>query len=110
MLAFRTDAFNHADGWKVTYHTVITDIDEQITNDMLVFPNPANNMVSIQFQDNMENTTISLLSITGARIYEMKMKNENHVEIPVSSIKEGLYLLEVANNKSHITKKLLIRH
>jgi Secretion system C-terminal sorting domain len=62
--------------------------------DFNVYPNPANQIISIKTNENTEGVSISVLSITG-----QLLQKSNSDNIDVSNLHNGLYLIRVDANK-----------
>ncbi|MDP1746512.1 MAG: CocE/NonD family hydrolase [Bacteroidota bacterium] len=76
--------------------------------DILVYPNPASDAVTIYLSKNGEYKA-TLFDITGKRMLQSKSFNEM-IKINVEEIPAGLYFVEVIDNKTSekITNKLII--
>ncbi len=59
-----------------------------------LFPNPAGNSVNVVFNSS-ENATLSIYSINGAKVSEKVVLNEEKIELPISDLERGTYILEV---------------
>ncbi len=73
----------------------------------IIFPNPASELFCI-----MSGKTINsmkLFSTSGEVLFEEKT-NSNILQVPVKSLKNGLYLLQVIGGKSSNTYKLIVSH
>lgn len=86
---------------------------KQNTNNALtVYPNPAQNSIFVKCNLNSitENTTVSLLDITGKIILTKKVNLTNEVlEIETQTLKDGFYFVQL-NNITLETKKIIITH
>jgi hypothetical protein len=86
---------------------------KQNTNSALtVYPNPAQNSIFVKCNLNniTENTTVSLLDITGKVILTKKATLTNEVlEIETQTLKDGFYFVQL-NNTTLETKKIIITH
>ena len=107
------DAGNQADSNQVYYFDnlrmegLINSITEINSNEINVYPNPTSDYLMVDVADlNTEALTISVLSIDGKLIKKLVSKNKsNNVQINVSDLTAGFYILEVASqNKKHLTK------
>lgn len=83
----------------------ITGINEIISNDFIkIFPNPANNKISIQYNENT-NYQIKILNIMGESVLVTKTK-----EIDTSRLPNGIYFLNFETDKFITSKKIIIQH
>lgn len=83
-----------------------TNIDNTISTDFNIYPNPAKDHFTIKSAENMI-VEISILSANGKTL----LNGEYHTNNPVSvdNIPIGTYILEIKNNKLISTKKLIIK-
>ena len=90
-----------------SYH-LVTD-DQKSENKMLIYPNPANENITIEFSEIDENGSIQLLDIYGKLIMQTRTMNMNKIQIITSELPNGMYLI-VFNNSSNETQseKLVI--
>ncbi|WMJ72797.1 two-component regulator propeller domain-containing protein [Cytophagaceae bacterium ABcell3] len=61
-----------------------------------VYPNPADNVLNLRFDDNNPAVSVKLLDVSGRLVY-MDNATRDHVNLNISSLKNGLYLLIVNN-------------
>ena len=72
-----------------TLSTEIYSLD-QIT----VFPNPADNYITIKSDYNLEDAIISLFDLNGRRVLNYKNSSNNNI-VDISSLSDGEYVLRV---------------
>ena len=89
----------------------VTQINTHVSNpEFSVFPNPADNNITLTFDTDIikkKDMTIKLYNTFGqlVRLYKPKQPQGNAIELNVSDLKTGLYLLKVGN----FTKKIIIK-
>ena len=91
---------------KYTYSNVIAVNTSELVNEMVIFPNPANTTVSVvNFSD--DDLNIRIVTVTGVEMLTMKvLKSLNTID--VSSIPQGLYVVELVRGKTRKTQKIKI--
>lgn len=101
--------FAVVEGWGVAsgdYTIVITegslDINENEINTIGIHPNPANDIV---YLETAQQGTLQFFSTQGRIVYEMILNND--LEINVSHLPRGLYLVKLINDQ-HISQQKLI--
>jgi hypothetical protein len=72
-----------------------------------VFPNPASQVLQITSDKMIEK--IRLVNVLGQVILEQTV-NANSSEIIVSSIKEGLYMIQAVTENANVVQKVYIKH
>jgi len=80
-----------------------------------IFPNPANNNVTIQFgTDFYGNTEIILTDILGQEVKAITtIKNPSSgqkITFSVDNLSQGVYFVSLLNNKNRITKKIIVNN
>ena len=76
---------------------------------ILVYPNPAQNMLFIKNNNTFQNAFhISLLNNMTVEVVSKRTVNNDNYSIDLSSIKNGIYFLLMENNDYKIIKKIII--
>ena len=71
-----------------------------------IYPNPANGIVNINSQTDIER--VMIFNCTGQIVYD-ELANNNFITINTENFKQGLYIIRVETNNSTKTKKLTIK-
>lgn len=81
-----------------------TDIKENNSNNntLLIYPNPTNSQLNIDFNGKIEE--INIIDVTGKTIKSLSASNK---VIDISDLTNGIYFLQVISNGSLITKKII---
>ncbi len=80
-----------------------------ITDPVLVYPNPATDMINISFRQEYDNVTLRLMSLEGSVLYYKSIANPQFEQISLSSLRPGIYLLEIVTPGQTISKKVLVQ-
>ncbi|MEI7502260.1 MAG: T9SS type A sorting domain-containing protein, partial [Paludibacter sp.] len=75
-------------------------------NNVEMYPNPGSDILSIR---NASNYDVDILSICGKFILSKK-KIQNDVDINISGLENGIYMVRFTRNNSIITKKLTVHN
>ncbi len=86
---------------------------KNITFDIFkIYPNPARDYIYIEFSnEDYKKLLVEIKSVSGSLQYQLLVKEPSalrRIEIDLSGLPEGLYILNLSNNKVLITKKLEI--
>jgi hypothetical protein len=77
-------------------------------NDFSIYPNPANNFITLQLPPEFSKTSfIRILDATGREISAKKIVNITAEKIDVSSLARGIYFVQVSNGQSFAVKKFV---
>jgi hypothetical protein len=92
---------------------VHTDISEvQATANMLVFPNPASNLINIQIDINKEaDGIIELTDISGRTVRTVHVDNSTHhtITLPTAELSKGLYFVNFTSQAGRICKRVVVQ-
>lgn len=85
-------------------------LDPDWAGRMLVFPNPAQERITIQFERVMEkDTPVRIFDLQSRMISNTLIEeNESEVSIELSGFTPGVYLLKIGETDSEITRKIII--
>lgn len=75
-------------------------------NTILVYPNPTRDVLSVRYNDE-EQVTLDLLSITGQVLPVKMVENKGIIQVDMSDLSRGVYLLKVKYNNSVMTRKVM---
>jgi photosystem II stability/assembly factor-like uncharacterized protein len=85
--------------------------EKLMVNDQVqVYPNPANDVVNVVLPDAFSKTAciISVLTIDGKTVELKAIQAFNSVQLPVSKLPPGLYVLRISSNSQIINKIITI--
>ena len=83
-----------------------TEIEEQLTFDVQITPNPASNQCSINF-DKMVDARVQLYDTQARLILEKNTAGES-ILLNLSNLATGVYYLEIHSEEDKIVEKLII--
>ena len=86
---------------------------ESINNgDFVVYPNPSNGEISINFNTNSRNATVTLFDMSGNQIFEKNhqtQKGNNNLKESMAEIKNGTYILILNDGEKVSTQNIIIQ-
>jgi PKD repeat protein len=81
---------------------------EQIKREVSIYPNPSNGAFFIDLgRLELESTQISVYDYTGKEIHVDMVVNADH-SVKIRSLNSGIYYVNIKNNQSEITKRVII--
>ncbi len=84
--------------------TGIADSQEQIKNDLLVYPNPANDRLFINYKNENQKTNFSIIDLLGKTVINDGIDN-NYIDI--SMLENGVYFIQLNNEDKISTAKFI---
>lgn len=82
-----------------------TGLDENLSNSINIFPNPARDFASISSANQIES--ISVFNLTGKLLKSIQVTGTDY-QLNTSDLNEGLYLIKINTEKGFISKRLVI--
>jgi hypothetical protein len=81
---------------------------------MLVYPNPGNDRITIQFDsETIEEYELTLFNITGTVVLNdngMTYEGGNQINMPASELAEGVYIIRLRKGSSVSSVRLVVNH
>jgi len=74
-------------------------------NKFLIYPNPANDKLTIQESNDSEKFQVRLISILGQQLLQSSEK-----QIDISHIPNGIYLVNIRTDKTEFNERIVINH
>ena len=87
----------------------VVENDAEIA-EIKVYPNPANSQLNIDFPVDYQvlNTTIEIVDINGRTAFKTKPVSYTN-QINIKQLNPGLYIVKIQNNKSLITRRIIVQ-
>ena len=84
---------------------------ENINNNkgIVIFPNPAQNEITIQKPITTTNSLISIKNIQGQELIKENINQNTTTTIDISKLENGVYFLNLQNEKENYVKKIVIQ-
>jgi len=83
------------------------DVDEFLASKFNVFPNPATDVVTITNTENINVKQIEIYDVTGKNVKSQEYNNENELQLNISDLASGTYMLHVKTNQGTAVKKVV---
>lgn len=91
-----------------------TNIKEEIKNDVndntiSIYPNPSTSIITIEGLDNKSSFKLKVVDLTGKTVISKKPDQSSNqlLQIDISTLQNGIYTLELENESTKLTKKLI---
>lgn len=83
-----------------------------LAGNIRLFPQPAHGLLNVEFQtpEGNEAWQLQIFDALGQAVAPAKMANGARVEMDVSALSAGLYVLKVSNEKGHTVLKKLVKN
>ena len=76
---------------------------------MILFPNPANDVVTIQVPENLKNMPFEIVNVVGQQVLNLGNLQRHQEQIDVSMLATGVYFVKATNTNGHFTQRLIIK-
>lgn len=83
-----------------------TNVDEYASSGLTLYPNPANNQITITLPDNYDNSGLWIYDSYG-RLIDQKKLGSNIEQLDVSHLKPGVYHIRIEADGKWLSKKII---
>lgn len=83
---------------------------EETPNSISIYPNPANELLNIHFDNPSENYSIHCFNVQGELVLKTESKNQSNISLSTIELSSGIYTLNIISNTQNITRKLILSH
>lgn len=87
--------------------TSVLSTSEFLANKFSVYPNPANDLVNIANTDNMFVNKVVITDLNGRIVKNVLFDNAANIQINVSDLSQGLYIMSITSDKGTAIKKMV---
>lgn len=91
----------------VVYVENCVGVSEYTTNDVVIYPNPAKDMVNVTLNEDSENISWTLINMHGQVVKKMN-EVSGSFEIDLNDVDKGIYFLNVSVDDKPIIKKIVV--
>jgi len=78
-----------------TVASVVTDLPATNANDLMLYPNPVTDKLSLNFGSLVENAQVTILDLQGRSLMTRSVTNAQVETMNISSLSEGVYFVKV---------------
>jgi hypothetical protein len=89
---------------KITDCPVATSLTQKELLTFNIYPNPSSDLINVSIK---EKSVVYLFDALGKLIHQTDAENE-HVQLPVSNLPEGIYLVKIVTNNSVFSDKIIV--
>jgi len=90
----------------ITLESVL-GVNEVTSSKTVLFPNPANDNITISSQNNLQSVTI--YNVLGAQVMQESNLNSKSIEVNISNLPSGVYLVKVEDTGNNEGLKRLVK-
>jgi len=72
-----------------------------------IFPNPTTGRLTIVFQNDHKEGMIRVMNFQGAKLYQANLKNQQRIELDISHLPSGIYLVMIQTDGKVIGRKIV---
>ncbi len=92
---------------RVFENASVLNIYEHNFNNVLLYPNPATNQISLNLGETLTSIKISIFDVVGKQIYSQKYNTTNTISINTTNYTKGLYLIKIVSENEQVTFKFI---
>lgn len=96
------------DDFKIDVTTSTTGIENGLSSDFDVYPNPFKNEINIHLSDNLvKNVLVKLIDMNGIVQYNEDMQTQNILNINLENLHNGIYTIQVITGDKIYSKQII---
>ena len=85
-----------------------TGVDEnQFADGVSIYPNPASEFINVNFKSSSKNVSVKIYDATGRLVKNIDNAKTGESSINISELESGLYMMNVNDGKSSVTKRFV---
>ncbi|MBV6485682.1 MAG: hypothetical protein KFKLKKLM_02271 [Flavobacteriales bacterium] len=92
----------------ITILTIGTENLKENNEEVLIYPNPANQQLFIQLQTIEPLVKVKMFDVFGKMVFNKSINNEQIVELNLSDLSKGVYLLQLTLQNKLLEKKVVL--
>lgn len=82
-------------------------VDNFVSNKFSISPNPVKSMLSISNAENIKVDAILIVDVNGRIIKEVKYSNVSNINMDLSELSSGMYIMNINSDQGIATKKIV---
>lgn len=82
-------------------------VDSRLLEEFKIFPNPTTGIINFTKNDNVEVNSIEFTDLNGRVVKTVKTESFSDVQIDISDLNTGVYLMNINTNEGMATKKII---
>lgn len=94
--------------WNDKPHTILQLILDSEVNDIAIYPNPTDNLFTLEINNFKENYVLEICDMLGNVIIN-NVINESKIEINTLDWAKGIYICKIISNGKTITQKIIVQ-
>ena len=79
----------------------------KLMNDVVLYPNPAQDFITLKLPDGLQNSTVDIFNMQGRTMKSFNIINNNRNQLDVSSLSSGVYFVHIQSDEMRFTKKFI---
>lgn len=99
----------HNNNSTCTDFTINVGIDETVESMMSIYPNPFDNELTVQWDETLNETTISVSDVLGRFVLMPYRFSENRMNLNTGDWDNGIYFLIIENKDGRVVRKVVKR-
>ena len=86
------------------------ETSEKSNKGILAFPNPANDRLFFNGSSSVGITSVRIFNCIGSLVASKQFQSLSNASIEIADLKNGVYFIEIENNNSTSTQKVVVQH
>lgn len=103
LITFNSTPTANSKGFALNYNTFFQNIDNVEIQNIVIYPNPANNEIYIHLSENNSFVSnVEIINLLGKSVlFVDNLTSQNKTKVDISNLKQGVYILRVRLDNGH---------
>jgi hypothetical protein len=84
-------------------------INEKLDGQIRMYPNPADEQLSIELNKPVQKLNLEVYRITGQLVLNRSLQNTSHVDLDVSGLTDGIYIVKINTDRGIYNSRVIIQ-
>ncbi|MBN4071120.1 T9SS type A sorting domain-containing protein [Crocinitomix catalasitica] len=101
----------HADTIYTTVDATPLSISKETGFEFRLYPNPANQSITVDFENNFaDDGSLLITNLSGRIIHQERLNQQSSIVLDISQFASGPYFVQMSSSEGILVKKLIIQH
>ncbi|MBU1014187.1 MAG: T9SS type A sorting domain-containing protein [Bacteroidetes bacterium] len=92
--------------WNTNYIRAL-GIEDLLKEGILIFPNPASNVLNIKFEKIRKMVMLNVIGLDGRLYHSIELLNSNNYQLDISNLAKGMYIIRMITEENVINAQLI---
>ena len=92
------------------YALLNVSVKELFESGISIYPNPADNKMTVQIIENVSDISVNLCDMTGRSVLRSRVSGKRSIDLDISRLENGIYYVTILTETKKVTSQVVIMH